>query len=177
MRIRKANSREKILAAAADVAREAGPGSLSLEAVASRAGVSKGGLLYNFPTKAKLMQGLVENYLRDFQKALEARASEARHESVLSAYIKLSADDCERPKPSASWMFSAIAEDPDFLTPIKAFKHQLFQRLKEETSDLGSLLICFLAIEGLRSMNLFDSDVLSEDEHKLLVASLLKIAG
>ncbi|TIU86236.1 MAG: TetR/AcrR family transcriptional regulator, partial [Mesorhizobium sp.] len=60
---------------------------------------------------------------------------------------------------------------------IKAFKHQLLERLKEETSDLGSLLICFLAIEGLRSMNLFDSDVLSEDEHKLLVASLLKIAG
>ena len=177
MRPRKANSREKILAAAADVAREAGPGSLSLEAVASRAGVSKGGLLYNFPTKAKLMQGLVENYLRDFRKALEARASEARHESVLSAYIKLSTDDCERPKPSASWMFSAIAEDPDFLTPIKAFKHQLFERLKGETSDLGSLLVCFVAIEGLRSMNLFDSDVLSEDEHKLLMASLLKIAG
>ncbi|TGT16305.1 TetR family transcriptional regulator, partial [Mesorhizobium sp. M4B.F.Ca.ET.172.01.1.1] len=97
----------------------------SLEAVASRAGVSKGGLLYNFPTKAKLMQGLVESYLSDFQEALEARAAEAGHESALSAYIKLSADDCERPKPSASWMFSAIAEDPDFLTPIKAFKRQL----------------------------------------------------
>ncbi|TIV44199.1 MAG: TetR/AcrR family transcriptional regulator, partial [Mesorhizobium sp.] len=55
--------------------------------------------------------------------------------------------------------------------------HQLLERLKEETSDLGSLLVCFLAIEGMRSMNLFDSDVLSEDEHKLLVASLLKIAG
>ena len=177
MRPRKANSREKILAAAADVAREAGPGSLSLEAVASRAGVSKGGLLYNFPTKAKLMQGLVESYLSDFQKALEARAAEAGRESVLSAYIKLSADDCERPKPSATWMFSAIAEDPDFLTPIKAFKHQLFERLKAETDDLGSLLVCFLAIEGMRSMNLFDSDVLSEDERKLLVSSLLKIAG
>jgi AcrR family transcriptional regulator len=177
MRVPRANSREKILAAAADVARETGPGSLSLEAVASRAGVSKGGLLYNFPTKAKLMQGLVENYLSDFRKALEARAAGAGHESVLSAYINLSADDCERPKPSASWMFSAIAEDPDFLTPIKAFKHQLFERLKGETSDLGSLLVCFVAIEGLRSMNLFDSDVLSEEEHKLLISALLKIAG
>lgn len=177
MRARKANSRDKILAAAADVAREAGPGSLSLEAVATRAGVSKGGLLYNFPTKAKLMQGLVESYLKDFQKALEARAAENGDESVLSAYIKLSADDCEQPKPSASWMFSAIAEDPDFLAPIKAFKRQLFERLKGETDALGSLLVCFLAIEGLRSMNLFDSDVLSPDEHKLLVAALLKIAG
>jgi AcrR family transcriptional regulator len=177
MKARKANSRNKILAAAADVAREAGPGSLSLDAVANRAGVSKGGLLYNFPTKAKLMQGLVENYLKEFEQALEARTAEAEGESALAAYIQLSADDCEKPKPSASWMFSAIAEDPDFLTPIKAFKRQLLERLKGETDDLGSLLICFLAIEGLRSMNLFDSDVLSAAEHKLLVSSLLKIAG
>ena len=56
MKQKKSNSREKILTAAADVAREAGPGNLSLDAVASRAGVSKGGLLYNFPSKAKLMQ-------------------------------------------------------------------------------------------------------------------------
>ncbi|WFP64610.1 MULTISPECIES: TetR family transcriptional regulator [unclassified Mesorhizobium] len=177
MKARRANSRDRILAAAADVAREAGPGSLSLDAVASRAGVSKGGLLYNFPTKAKLMQGLVENYLNAFEQALEERVAEASDESVLAAYIRLSADDCEKPKPSASWMFSAIAEDPDFLTPIKAFKRQLFERLKGETDDLGSLLVCFLAIEGLRSMNLFDSDVLTEDEHKLLVAALLNIAG
>ena len=53
-------SRMKILAAAADVARESGPGSLSLDAVAGRGGASKGGLLYNFPSKAKLMQGLGE---------------------------------------------------------------------------------------------------------------------
>ena len=177
MRARRANSRDKILAAAADVAREAGPGSLSLDAIASRAGVSKGGLLYNFPTKAKLMQGLVETYLKDFEQALETRIAGASHESALSAYVRLSADDCEEPKPSASWIFSAIAEDPDFLTPIKAFKRQLLERLKEETDDLGSLLVCFLAIEGMRSMNLFDSDVLSPEEHKLLIASLLKIAG
>ncbi|RVC42866.1 TetR/AcrR family transcriptional regulator, partial [Mesorhizobium sp. M4A.F.Ca.ET.090.04.2.1] len=69
MKTRRANSRDRILAAAADVARETGPGSLSLDAVASRAGVSKGGLLYNFPTKAKLMQSLVEDYLKAFEQA------------------------------------------------------------------------------------------------------------
>lgn len=178
MKVQRSNSREKILAAAADVARESGPGSLSLDAVASRAGVSKGGLLYNFPTKAKLMQALVEDYLREFERALEAaRTAGASGESLLTIYIKLSASDCEEPQPSASWIFSAIAEDPDFLTPIKSFKRQLFERLKGETPDLKALLVCFLAIEGLRSMNLFDSDILSADERGLLISSLLRIAG
>src|ERR1700722_13833043 len=101
MKAQRPNSREKILAAAADVARETGPGSLSLDAVASRAGVSKGGLLYNFPTKAKLMQGLVEDYLREFEQALEsARTSDVSGESPLAAYISLSANDCEDTQPS-----------------------------------------------------------------------------
>jgi hypothetical protein len=124
------------------------------------------------------MQGLVENYLRAFELALESgRVAGASGESLLATYIRLSADDCEEPKPTASWIFSAIAEDPDFLTPIKAFKSQLLQRLKSETPDLKALLVCFLAIEGLRSMNLFDSDVLSADERRLLVSALLEIAG
>src|SRR5882757_9276436 len=100
MKTRRANSREKILAAAADVARETGPGSLSLDAVASRAGVSKGGLLYNFPTKAKLMQGLVEDYLKKFEQALDSRAAAANGETPLAAYVRLSANDCEEPQPS-----------------------------------------------------------------------------
>lgn len=138
--------------------------------------MSKGGLLYNFPTKAKLMQGLVEGYLREFEQALEAARSNDKDENPLAVYIRLSANDCEEKQPSASWIFSAIAEDPDFMTPIKTFKRQLFERLKGETPDLKSLLVCYLAIEGLRSMNLFDADVLSKDERELLVSSLLDIA-
>ena len=176
MRPPRANSREKILAAAADVAREAGPGSLSLEAVASRAGVSKGGLLYNFPTKAKLMQALVEDCLREFAQGMEAARAGGCGESLLSTYVRLSAKECAETKPSASWIFSAIAEDPDFLSPIKAFRHQLFERLKSETPDLRGLLICYTAMEGLRSMNLFDFDILSASEQNLLLESLLEIA-
>ncbi|MER8730248.1 TetR/AcrR family transcriptional regulator [Mesorhizobium sp. M1227] len=177
MKARRANSREKILAAAAAVARETGPGSLSLDAVASRAGVSKGGLLYNFPTKAKLMQALVEDYLRAFEQALDsARTAGVNGESPLATYIKLSAEHAEESKPSASWIFSAIAEDPDFLTPIKSFRRQLFERLKQETPNLKALLVCYLAIEGLRSMNLFDSDILSAEERRLLISTLLDIA-
>lgn len=173
MKAKRANSREKILVAAADVAREAGPGSLSLDAVAHRAGVSKGGLLYNFPTKAKLLQALVEDHLRQFEHALESAET---GESLLSRYIRLSVMECTEHKAPASWIFSAIAEDPDFLTPINVFKRQLLDRLKAETSDRRALMISYLALEGLRSMKLFDSDVLSDEERALLVSSLFSVA-
>lgn len=176
MKIKKSNSREKILAAAADVAREAGPGNLSLEAVAARAGVSKGGLLYNFPSKAKLMQALVEEYLSGFQQALDEEQAKQPREGLLASYIRLSAEQCDETKGAASWVFSAIAEDPDFLTPMKTFKHQLFERLKAETTDPEAVLVTYLAIEGMRSLSLFDIDLLNAEEHRKLTDALLKIA-
>lgn len=176
MKPKKSNSREKILAAAADVAREAGPGNLSLDAVASRAGISKGGLLYNFPSKAKLLQALVEAYLGDFRRALERARSGTPQESLLSSYIRLSASECEQTRGAASWIFSAVAEDPDFLEPMKAFKRELLERLRAETPDRKALLVTYLAIEGLRSLSLFEMDVLSGEEQEMLVGSLLEIA-
>jgi AcrR family transcriptional regulator len=172
---RRTNAREKILAAAAAVARETGPGSVSLEAVAGRAGVSKGGLLYHFPSKARLMQALVEHYLAEFQTSLDQ--AQASGEGLLAAFVKRAASECEEKQPaSANWIFSAIAEDPDFLSPMKAFHRQLFARLKEDSGDLRAVLLCYLAIEGLRSMNLFDFDILSDAERRALLSSLLDIA-
>ncbi|WP_269932302.1 TetR/AcrR family transcriptional regulator [Aminobacter sp. HY435] len=170
------SSREKILAAAAELADAVGPGNLSLEAVAQRAGVSKGGLLYNFPTKAKLMQGLVEEYLKTFEHALAARASDNPARS-LAAYIELSAQECDQKQPSAAGVLAALAEDPDFLQPVRDFKRNLLDQLKAETPDIAKLLVAFLVIEGLRSMKLFDMDILHEDERNMAISYLLAEAN
>ena len=60
MQGRKKSARQRILAAADELSRDLGPANLSLDAVAQRAGVSKGGLLYHFPSKARLLKALVE---------------------------------------------------------------------------------------------------------------------
>jgi AcrR family transcriptional regulator len=170
----RSNSREKILAAAAEVAREAGPGSLSLDAVALRAGVSKGGLLYNFPTKARLMQGLVETYVAEFEREIDAAVE--RGESLLSAFVRASAKACEEKEAPAAWIFSAVAEDPNFLEPVTLHRARLLEKLKAETPDVAHLLVVVLAMEGLRSMKLFDGDILTAEERQLFVDRMLKIA-
>lgn len=169
------SSRGKILAAAADLACEAGPGSLSLEAVAQRAGVSKGGLLYNFPTKAKLLQGLVEDYLDGFEAALDAATDpENGGESLLEAYVRLSLEEtCQATEKPATWIFTAMAEDPDFVRPINAFRQRVLGRLRADAADRTAMLATFLAVEGLRCMKLFGSEMLTEDEREALKRSLL----
>ncbi|WP_402469200.1 TetR/AcrR family transcriptional regulator [Isoptericola aurantiacus] len=54
-------ARAKVLDAFAEILVESGERSATLDAVAERAGVSKGGLLYHFPSKDELVDGLVEH--------------------------------------------------------------------------------------------------------------------
>ena len=73
------------------------------------------------------MQGLGGELFVQFERALEAaRSSKDKGKNPLAAYISLSAKEFEKKQQSASWIFSAIAEDPDFLTPIKTFKAAAF---------------------------------------------------
>ena len=56
----KIDRRTQMLEAAIQIVNEQGTDSLTLDAVAKRAEVSKGGLLYHFKNKKALIQGLVD---------------------------------------------------------------------------------------------------------------------
>lgn len=175
MRSQRANSRERILIAAAEVARNAGPGSLSLDAIAQKAGVSKGGLLYNFPTKAKLLQGLVERHLAEMEKAIDEAST--RGEPLLSSYLRVIESNLAEGRPPAAWIFSAIAEDPGFLEPINQFRARLLARLRAEGGNLGDVLFAFMAMEGLQCLKLFDAELLCPQERAALFERARAIAS
>ena len=63
---RGADTRERLLDAAAAVVRRDGAQALTLEAVAAEAGVSKGGLLYHFNSKRELLEAMLGGWLEEF---------------------------------------------------------------------------------------------------------------
>ena len=89
--------------AAEELAREAGPGNLVLDAVAAKAGVSKGGLLYHFPTKAKLLEALVEQFLAEFDGALNDRERESggAENATTRAYLDIMVERAALPPAAA----------------------------------------------------------------------------
>lgn len=70
------SSREHILDTFEQVLLEDGSGSATLDAVAERAGVSKGGLMYHFPSKAALLGGLVERVMARVEEVVVSASSE-----------------------------------------------------------------------------------------------------
>ncbi|MBN9023372.1 MAG: TetR/AcrR family transcriptional regulator [Rhizobiales bacterium] len=172
-------ARDKILAAAEELARIAGPGNLSLDAVAARAGVSKGGLLYHFPTKAKLLQALVEQFLASFDETLREREAlnGGAPDSLVHAYLDTLVGEhlCHQPPPSG--LLAALGEDPDFLEPVRRFDRSLLDRMKANSSDPTLALIVFLALHGMKSQQLLNIASVNEAEFKAVVARLYDLIG
>lgn len=82
------SKRDELLAAGAAHVRRAGAAGLTLDAVAAAAEVSKGGLLYHFPTKHALVAALVEDVLDRFETEVDARAAaDPRPRAWAHAYV------------------------------------------------------------------------------------------
>ena len=65
---------------------------------------------------------------------------------------------------ASSRPISQIVDDPHFLEPIRAYHRRLLDRLLKDGSDPENVLLLYLAIEGLRSMCMFDLRVMRPDE-------------
>ena len=167
--------REKILSAAATLARDVGPGNLSLDAVAERAGVSKGGLLYHFPSKSRLLEALVEQHLSEFDAALneKEKAYGGGQNSLAVAYLDLFVAEQALPPPTG--VLAAMAANPELLVPVSRFKRQLLDRLKANAKDESSALAVFLALEGMRSLRLFETDIVTPTERDAVLSLLAEI--
>ncbi|HSP25160.1 MAG TPA: TetR/AcrR family transcriptional regulator [Saliniramus sp.] len=173
----KTSSRKRLLDAADALAREVGPAHLSLDAVAARAGLSKGGLLYNFPTKAKLLEALVEAHIERAEAALLESESAccAQPNGMALAYLDhFCKERRERPAP-ASGMLAAIVEHPQLIDPIRRHQRVLLDRLKTRSEDTDLAFIAFLVIEGLRCQQLLDSQSLEQDEVEQVLSRLGKL--
>ncbi|MGH2967659.1 MAG: TetR/AcrR family transcriptional regulator, partial [Solirubrobacteraceae bacterium] len=73
---RGADTRARLLDAAVVVVRRDGAQALTLEAVAAQAGVSKGGLLYHFPSKRELLDAMVAGWLDEFDSEIAAASGD-----------------------------------------------------------------------------------------------------
>lgn len=91
------HAREKALDAYAEILRADGERAATIDAVAARAGVSKGGVLYHFPSKEALAEALLER----FHEVSEAELIEMRSdpEGPSRNYVRTSWQTSEEEDP------------------------------------------------------------------------------
>ena len=170
------HTRSAILDAANRVVLALGAEGLTLEAVALAAEVSKGGLLYHFPSKRKLIEGMIEGLISAVETSIEEERTR-NGGNFLRAYIEVSAEENPEHIQVSSALIAAIASEPDLLQPLKE-RYRTWQDLAAAAApspEAGTLIR--LALDGLWMADLFGFAPPAADLRQKLRAMLLAIAG
>lgn len=154
--------KEKILRAACNLIEEQGITRFTLENIAQRANVSKGGLLYHFPSKEILVQSMIEEFLKELNNSLRKD-------------ILLSSPENDRTAQSIIWLknyihicfnqkiylnqyryaiLAALAMDPIFLLPVRKFINESQKEILSSNFSTIATIIR-LTCEGLWLSELF----------------------
>lgn len=100
------SAREQVLDAYEDLLIDKGLAAVTLDAVAARAEVSKGGLLYHFGSKDALLDGLVERLLERTRQDMEQ--ARAAPEGMLRYLLTTSVTDADMAKPAHRTSVAAL---------------------------------------------------------------------
>lgn len=152
-----ANTQKAILDAANRIVIEQGVERFTLEQVAAEAGISKGGLLYHFPSKEALIKGMINHYLERFTEDF-SHAAEKEGESTgrwNRSYLTTTFTDNQRIPRMSSGLLAAIATDPSLLAPLQQRFREWVDLLDKDGIDPTTAAIVHLVADGLWLVELF----------------------
>lgn len=94
------SKRERILDAAVNVINRDGVRAVTFESVATEAKLTRGGLLYHFPSREALLRGIDEHLVQAWEASMEAllgkRADEASALERYQTFVRVSAQSATR---------------------------------------------------------------------------------
>ena len=170
--------RDRLLDSAETVLAEHGSQGLTLAAVAARAGVSKGGLLYHYASKDALITALIERLIASFDELVASfrleRPGWYTRAYVEATFAVLCAQDADNAR--RRWaVLCAAATDPVLREPLaRAQRRWLSEGLAEEPDpDLAQLIR--LAADGLWEAAELDASLLAPERLRALRARLLAL--
>ncbi|MBU3023164.1 TetR/AcrR family transcriptional regulator [Aestuariibacter sp. A3R04] len=169
-------SRERILKAATAIAVEDGPKQLTLDNVAKKCGMSKGGLIHHFPNKDALLTEMLACMMKTMNSDMEHVRDQ--HSDVLTITTMMRSRKLSHEKlllQEAKVLLVAAIENPDLLAPMCHMMTTKKDAIFSEPHTDKSLLL-WLAADGLSFQELLGVSPFDENERSTLRNKLIDMA-
>lgn len=168
------DSKSEILTAAIEVIRRSGAQNFTIDAVAEESGFSKGGVLYNFPTKDALITGMVGFLGGQFETdVLAARAANLGSKSpTLSGMIDVTETWLETRRDVAQAILATTVDRPELTEPFLKVKRRFKAAIAEETDEFGKAMAIWASLEGLHFSVAHCVSVLDDHERAEVLSEL-----
>ncbi|MEE3624480.1 TetR/AcrR family transcriptional regulator [Nitrospirillum sp. BR 11752] len=152
-----------------------GPKRLTLDAIAKESGISKGGIMHQFRTKAAVLAALLDCQIEHGTNSLHKRLAEfppCQPEPTLRAEIEILNEVATNPSPIAYAVVGAMAEDPALVTHVRNAAHCVLETIKREAVHPDLALLRWYTARGLALAALFGLCPLSPGERARLFSLL-----
>lgn len=173
-------STDTILDAAEAIVCESGAAHMTLDAVAERAQISKGGLMYRFPSKEALLQAMIGRLIDRFEELREqVRLKSAPNEipNELVVEIKMLSRLDEASFRYSAALLAVIANQPELMEQFHERQRKRFSEkiLSKEHPERSTIL--FLAAIGLHYTSLLNISILDKEQRMETYADLARLAS
>jgi len=138
-----------ILTAAEELITETGGTHFTLDMVAAKAGISKGGLTYTYPTKNSLIEDMLRRELTRFLAHRKTLEKGDQPLDRMAAHIRASAEQKDVFLTRAAHLMAALSNAPGHLDYLRSFYRNTFDLADPATPEGRRARHAFLAIEGL----------------------------
>jgi AcrR family transcriptional regulator len=154
------DTKQRIIDAAEEVVLRDGVARLTLDAAAAQAGLSKGGVLYHFPTRDSLVAGMVDKIIAEFDEDIEREVGgDAGPGAFTRAYIRAtmapSSSGPDREDRLGAALIAAAAAQPELLQPLQEAADRWQACLEDDGLDPTLATVLRLACDGLWLCDLF----------------------
>lgn len=151
--MRRQDTRSSLLEAAQQIVLAEGAERLTLDAVAVRAGVSKGGVLYHFPSKDALLAGLLSRAFETMKRWVDTRvAGEAPGRGAIArAYIDFvrAVHDSRQEMPTmGAALYACAALKRELLAPFYAELSEWLERMVADGVPRDAAALVWLTLDG-----------------------------
>ncbi|UUE43645.1 TetR family transcriptional regulator [Pectobacterium aroidearum] len=162
---------DQILDAAEQVLLRDGVHRFTLDAVAAEAGISKGGLVYSFPSKDLLIMTMLSRELARFEQEAQqqtARYANQPYADVLGHIAAIGQEEDETTSRAVG-LLTALVHSPAMLEPVREFYRIRLDRLRDTTPTMQRIRLAFLATEGVFLLQGLGFVTLDHEERQTMI--------
>lgn len=170
----RSSNRDALLNALESILAEGGVHLVTLEEVAARAGVTKGGLIYHFKSKEALLVGLVERmYARLEARCAPPGADPGSLKHFLIARIHYAFSLSEAEKRLMGSLLVASSTYPGVMGPVRRMYESGTEALARFRDSAGVGLSVWTTLDGFVLLEMLNIRRFTEQEKQQMQATLL----
>jgi AcrR family transcriptional regulator len=169
-------TRKKAIDAAFAILTRDGVKGLTFDSLAQESGISKGGLMHQFPTKKAILQALLDHQKQDFDRIAHTHLDgngASKTQRMLSLEIAMYRASANQPQSVARAMLAVVLENPDLLADSFAEDTVRVKQLQQEADDSELALLRYFAASGIAFNSLLGISPLSKAARERLFTRLM----